>query len=215
MPSDCLHINFSNAGLKQKLEALQPTPGFCIFVDITGSTAMKAEGLREWVAFIHNFFRNCEFFLSPFGILKGIGDEAMIYIEETDLTASGYDPLQIFDALWQIATENDPRLPTVKIGAAYCTQVYPITFLAGSRDYYGVDIDLAARLKGLAAPKSIVINDKFREKVMDGYRPIANQEQFKSVATLQGPESCAVNGIPGTVTIYRASRSGVPTQQFA
>src|SRR5207249_4772102 len=130
---------------------------------------------------------NAKLFLSPFAPLKGIGDELMYYIEDIDLQA--YNALQIYDWLWQTATEQDSELfKDVKIVVARCEQVYPISFLRGNRDYYGIDIDLTARLKDKAAAKQVVIDSRFHEKIMECYTSTRNKQQFRSVRRLQGPE---------------------------
>ena len=147
MPSPCVLIDPRDPALKSKVESMAKTPGICIFIDITGSTEMKCVGVKEWIARTHNCFANSASWL-PIGTtpIKSIGDALMYYIEELDLSDSGYNALQIFDGLWHLATETGAEFPDVKIGAAWCEEVYPITFLAGSRDYYGIDIDLTARL---------------------------------------------------------------------
>ena len=205
MPTNCLHINPNDADLKTKVDALKPTPGYCIFVDITDSTKMKEKGIREWVALIHNCFSNCKMFLSPFTPLKGIGDELMYYIEDEDLQKSGYSPLQIFDGLWQVTTESDKKFPPVKVGAARCERVFPMTFLPGNRDYYGIDIDLTARLKGLADPKQIIIESRLYEQIRQGYERAGNKNQFESVRRLKGPEEHDLKGIATKTHIYRAA----------
>ena len=204
MPSQCLLINPEDPDLKTKVFSLPKTPGICIFIDITGSTAMKCSTLTEWLAKIHNCFANSKTFLPPsVRPIKSIGDALMFYIEEMDLLASKETPLGIYDGLWQVATETDAIFPAVKIGAAWCEDVYPITFLAGSRDYYGIDIDLTSRLQSMADSKEIVIDFRLHEKVMQDYESIGNKEQFVSVRRLVGPEKATPKGIPNKVLIYR------------
>jgi class 3 adenylate cyclase len=116
--------------------------------------------------------------------------------EEVDLEKSGYTPLQLFDGLWQVATEHEPHFPGVKIGAARCERVYPITFLHGNRDYYGIDIDLAARLLAKASEPEVVIEQRFYDVIQSLYKQIGNQEQFDSVRRLTGPTRKKLKGIP-------------------
>jgi class 3 adenylate cyclase len=205
MPSECLLINPQDPDLRSKVDSIAKTPGICTFIDITGSTQMKCSGIREWVARIHNCFANATAFMphtcTP---LKSIGDALMYYIEEGDLQRSGYSPLQVFHGLWQLATETGQEFPNVKI-AAWCDEAYPITFFPGSRDYYGIDIDMTARLQSLAASREVVIDSRLRDKVVADYQRAGNASDFGSVERLVGPENAPpLKGIARNVVIYRA-----------
>ncbi|MBI5886021.1 MAG: adenylate/guanylate cyclase domain-containing protein [Deltaproteobacteria bacterium] len=158
-----------------------------------------------WIALIHNCFANCESFLYSFSPIKSIGDELMFFIEESDLLDSSFTPLQIYDALWQIATDKTSIFPEVKIGATYCKNVYPITFIKNNRDYYGLGIDLAARLKALAKPKQVIVDSMFYDKIMSDYNGIGNKNDFLSVRNMTGPEKQPIKGIAQDVTFYRCS----------
>lgn len=133
MPSQSFWINPHDPHLRDKVDALKPIPGYCIFIDIIASTAMKQKGIRHWISSIHNSFSNSELFLTPFCPLKSIGDTLMYYIEDSDLRKSGYCPLHIFDGLYQIATGDDHDIPPVKIGAARCLEAYALTFFPATR----------------------------------------------------------------------------------
>jgi class 3 adenylate cyclase len=206
MPSESLLINPHDPELKTKVELLAKTPGLCIFIDIAGSTAMKASNLKQWVAKIHNCFANARTFLPhQFTPIKSIGDALMYYVEEPDLLESEYKLLQVYDGLWKFVTEAGPEFPDVKVGAAWCDDVYPITFLPGKLDYYGIDIDLTARLQAIAGSKEVVIDQRFHQKVIEDWTLIGNSEQFESPKRLTGPEDVALKGIPGKVTVYRGN----------
>ncbi len=198
-----IHIDPTDPGLQQKIADIQRVPGLCIFIDITGSTLMKCSLLEEWVSKTHNCFSNCDAFLNPFLPIKSMGDALMYYIEEEEYLESGYSLLQIYDGLWKIATDNDPHFPDVKIGAAWCEEVYPITFQAGARDYYGIDIDLTARLQAIAESKEVVIDFRLHQKVLESYVSVGTQSQFVSVRRLIGPEKVSLKGIPQKVLVYR------------
>lgn len=207
MPSQCLLIDPQNPNLKAQVDSLGKTPGICIFIDITGSTQMKCSDLKQWIAKIYNCFSNAKSWLPPqFVPIKSIGDELMYFIEESDLRASGYTELQVYDGLWQMATETAPEFPEVKIGAAWCEEAYPITFLVGSRDYYGIDIDLTARLQSEARNKEVVIDSRLCERVLACYRNTGNQDNFTSVSRLRGPETVLLKGIPNPVKIHRGNQ---------
>jgi class 3 adenylate cyclase len=215
MPTPCLLINPHDPDLRIKVDSMKKTPGICIFIDITGSTQMKAAGLKQWIARIHNCFANSEANLSPqFRPIKSIGDSLMYYIEESDLIKSGYTALQIYDGLWQIAMETGADYPEVKIGAAWCEDVYPITFLPESRDYYGIDIDLTARIQAVANSKEVVIDARLHRRVLENYQATGNKDQFESVLLLRGPETKELKGIPSVVTIYRGSNKAKASPAF-
>jgi class 3 adenylate cyclase len=206
MPSECLLINPYDPDLKTKVESLAKTPGLCIFIDITGSAAMKMSDFKHWVAKIHNCFANARTFLPhQFTPIKSIGDALMYYVEEPDLLGSGYKLLQVYDGLWKFVTEAGPEFPDVKVGAAWCDDVYPITFLPRNQDYYGIDIDLTARLQAIAGSKEVVIDQRFHQRVIQDFNLVGNSDQFESVKRLRGPEEVDLKGIPEKITIYRGN----------
>ncbi len=205
MPTASLLIDPSDPNLKQKVQNLAPTPGYCIFVDIVGSTQMKQQGLLAWIAYVHNAFANAAAFLNSFRPLKGIGDEVMYYIEAVDLQASGDTPLQVFDSLWQVATkQKGGAIPDVKIVPAKCDDVYPISFWPNAPDYYGADIDLTARLKSEVQSNQIVIDGRFRDEVIAIYNGIGNKAQFVSVSQLGAEETKTFKGFQNPTRFFRA-----------
>ncbi len=210
MPTKSLLINPNDTNLKQSIENLSKVPGYCIFIDVVGSTAMKKESMLKWVALIHNAFANATTFLDSFRPLKGIGDELMFYIEDSDRDVSGYSPLQIFDSLFQVATESDPEFPETKIAAAYCEDDYQMTFIPDTTDYYGIDIDRAARLKGIdpcLAPKELVIDSRMFDRVKNNYDAIGNKDQFTSFERLDGIHTFSGEGLPDPIEYYRATKA--------
>lgn len=155
---------FDNPNLKEKVATLEPTPGHCIFSDIVESTAMKHSGIHDWVAKIYNCFADADSFFRKFKPLKSIGDELMHFIEEADLTEKCESALYLYDSLFQIAGNTKKSYHKAKICAAFYSSVHPLTFLKGTKDYYGIDIDRAARLKGNE------VNIKSHQVVIDAGR---------------------------------------------
>jgi class 3 adenylate cyclase len=204
MPSSPLLIDAGDPLLREKLDGLPPSPGYCIFIDVVGSTAMKQKSMREWVALIHNCFANAKTFLTAFRPLKGIGDELMYFIEESDL--KGETALTIYDGLFQIAKDTNAAFPATKIVAAYCSSVYPMTFIQGSRDYYGIDVDRAARLKSISPPpaeREVVIDSEMYSRVKAQYDWTGNKSDFECFLQLKGPTSHNAKGIPDPIRVYR------------
>ena len=198
MPTPSYPIIPGTPGLPGILQGLRPTPGTCIFIDVTGSTAMKnTRTTTQWLLLLSNCFSDSKSYLSPFPLLKTIGDELMYYIEDKDLAAEGYSHFQIYDALWQIAVQQSGLYPDVKISAAWCDDVYPVTFIPGQQDYYGLGIDLTARLKGYALPKEVVIDERLYQRVMQGVK-----DKHASIQGLRCPRAVQPTGIASPVNIY-------------
>lgn len=209
MAADFLLIDSTDPKLKEKLDGLKPTPGYCIFIDIVGSTAMKQNSMSEWVALIHNCFADAATIFKP---LKSIGDELMFYIEDADLESSGNTVLTIFDQLIQIATNFNSDYPATKIIAAYCEDVYPMTFLRNTQDYYGIDIDRTARMKTIEpAPmkRELVIDSHMYSKIK--LQDSSNQF-LPQIQRLIGPVEHPVNGITQPIQIYRTGTLCIENQ---
>lgn len=171
------YIHFRNPNsseLDHVLDTIPKAPGTCLFIDIVGSTQIKYDNnLKQWGKMLNNTFN----FISilndfPDNIIKGIGDEIMLYIPDAELNEKeSYN--DYFCLLHEIfATIDNIRnfplegmfLPC-KVAIHHCTDVYNITFLDGFNDYYGKDIDLTARLTSKAKANRIVISEAFYQKV--------------------------------------------------
>ncbi len=198
-----LYINPNDPNLKDKVESLKPTTGYCIFIDIAGSTEMKSYDINSWIILMHNTFSNIKSFLSPLPPLKIIGDEIMFYISDEVLKKKGHTPLTIFAELASIAREEEELYKDVRVGAAYCTQAYNIAFTPGAADYYGKDIDLAARLLSKAESQEIVVNEPFFKKVKSDYESIGNKDQFTEVNEVIGPYFEYFKGFNHDLAIYK------------
>jgi class 3 adenylate cyclase len=152
------------------LEGIPKCPGTCIFMDINRSTDMKySGGIVDWGRKLNNTF-NFLLYTNHFEdyIVKGIGDEMMLFIPDPELkkkSSSGnyYALLEdIYSSLFTIQHHPDPGLfLECKVAIHYCTEVYNITFFEGANDYYGSDIDLTARLMTKCIERRIVISEKF------------------------------------------------------
>ena len=157
------------------LERIPTCPGTCFFIDINKSTDMKyTGGLKEWGRKLNNTFN----FISllndfPDNIVKGIGDEIMLFIPDEVLKAKSttrtyYQLLEeIYSTVYNIKNFPVPDmfLPC-KVSIHYCTEVFNISFFQGTNDYYGRDIDLTARLMTKAIENRIVLSEQFYRVVM-------------------------------------------------
>lgn len=170
-------IHFTDPNSREMEESLKgiPTcPGTCFFIDINKSTDLKyTGGLPDWGRKLNNTFN----FISllndfPDNIVKGIGDEIMLFIPDEKLreknTIKTYYQLleEIYSTVYNIKSfpVSEMFLPC-KVSIHYCTEVYNVTFFKGANDYYGRDIDLTARLMTKAVENRVVLSEKFFEKV--------------------------------------------------
>lgn len=171
------YIHFKDPNSEEMLNFLSlipKCPGTCFFMDINRSTDMKYEGgLTDWGRKLNNTFN----FLSllndfPDNIVKGIGDEIMLFIPDDVLKKkpgiNSYFMLleEIYATLYNIRhyPVSDTFLPC-KVAIHYCTEVYNVTFFEGTNDYYGSDVDLTARLMTKCLENRIVLSEKFLAKV--------------------------------------------------
>ncbi len=74
--------------LKSQIDNLQPTAGYCIFIDSVGSTALKDNEPRVWLSRLYDIFALAKAYLKEFQPLKTIGDALMYYIAEDELKFS-------------------------------------------------------------------------------------------------------------------------------
>jgi len=156
------------------LESIPKCPGTCFFMDINKSTDLKyMGGIGDWGRRLNNTF-NFLLFSSHIekNIVKGIGDEMMLFIPDSELSMKGangtyYALLEdIFSSLYNIRYHPDPGLfLNCKVSIHYCTEVYNITFFEGANAYYASDIDLTARLMTKSIENRIVLSEKFLIKV--------------------------------------------------
>ncbi|MFZ4563235.1 MAG: hypothetical protein ACOYNU_07645 [Bacteroidales bacterium] len=173
------YIHFTDPNSEEmvrKLEHVPRSPGICFFMDINRSTDMKYQGgLKDWGRKLNNTFNNL-LYANHFQhhIVKGIGDEMMLFIPDETLhkktsNNSCFALLEdIYAGLYLIKNHPDPDLfLNCKVAIHFCTEVYNITFFEGADDYYGSDIDLTARLMGKSIENRIVLSEKFYEKAID------------------------------------------------
>jgi class 3 adenylate cyclase len=162
--------------ISRLLETIPDCPGVCIFIDIVDSTVIKYhEPFTRWGQKLNNTFN----FISllndfPENIVKGIGDEIMLYIPDEELkkksTYNSYYELleEIYATLDNLKDFPDKELfLPCKVAIHYCTHVHNITFLEGFNDYYGKDIDLTARLKSKTKSNRIVLSEKYYKMVLN------------------------------------------------
>jgi class 3 adenylate cyclase len=201
----------SSKNLVRELNKIPTCPGTCIFIDLVESTGIKyKKGVGHWGRLINNTFN----FISilndfPENIVKGIGDELMIYIPDEILTQKEslkhhYAILEeLYSTLLNIKSFPDKSLfMDCKIAIHYCLNVYNITFLKGYNDYYGKDIDMAARLMSRSGKNKIVFSEVFYEKAKEDLLNLGIDESFTCLNEISEAVSDNFKGIPFPV-VYR------------
>jgi len=158
------------------LEQVPRCPGICFFMDINKSTDIKYQGgLKDWGRKLNNTFNNLLYANHfQYHVVKGIGDEMMLFIPEEVLQKKSSNNTcfalleDIYAALFLIKNHPDQDLYlNCKVAIHYCTEAHNITFFEGADDYYGSDIDLTARLMSKSVENRIVLSEKFYVKVVN------------------------------------------------
>jgi class 3 adenylate cyclase len=160
--------------MKELLKDIVSVPGTCFFIDLYRSTAIKYKvPASEWITRFHHTFSFISFLNDfPDNIVKGIGDELMLYIPDDELKQkSAYNSHfalleEIHATLFNIIHfPVQDQFLNCKVAIHYCTDAYNISFFRGANDFYGKDIDLTARLMQVTAENRIVMSEKFFDKV--------------------------------------------------
>jgi len=171
------YIHFKNptsTEIEETLKKVPKSPGVCFFIDIINSTDIKyTTEVWQWGKKLNNTFNFISFLNDlPNNVVKGIGDELMLFIPDDDLMAkSSYNNyLSLLEEIYA-TIDNIKNYPVkdvflnCKVAIHYCTEVYNISFFKNANDYYGQDIDLTARLMAKAKANRIVLSEKFFAKV--------------------------------------------------
>lgn len=172
-----IHYNDPNSEeMTRELENIPRCPGICFFMDINRSTDIKYHGgLKDWGRKLNNTFNNL-LYANHFQhhIVKGIGDEMMLFIPDEVLYSKQsnntcYALLEdIYAALYLLKNHPDKDLYlNCKVAIHYCTEVHNITFFEGANDYYGSDIDLTARLMTKSLENRIILSEQFYVKIVN------------------------------------------------
>jgi class 3 adenylate cyclase len=205
------HKDPASKDLEKILKKIPSCPGTCIFIDLVESTGIKyKKGISHWGKLINNTFN----FISllndfPDNIVKGIGDELMIYIPDDIL-----EKKETFTNHYSIIEELYATLDNIKsfpvknlfmdckVAMHYCTNVYNITYLKNYNDYYGKDIDMTARLMSKSGRNRIVFSETFYLKVKDDLQRLNLPEELTCMNQISDIFTDNFKGIPFPVS-YR------------
>ena len=193
------------------LKKVPKCPGTCFFMDINKSTDMKyLGGIGDWGRKLNNTF-NYLIYTNHFEkyVVKGIGDEVMMYIPDEELLSrianNTYFSLleDIYSSIFNIKNHPDNEIfLDCKVSIHYCREVYNITFFEGKNDYYGSDIDLTARLMTKCIDNRIVMSEKFLIKVKNDMVTLGQSENAGCIRNVSEKFLENFKGVPVS-TEYR------------
>jgi class 3 adenylate cyclase len=206
------YVHFRDPKAKEMTDLLRSIPrcpGTCMFMDITRSTRLKYdEDLVEWGRKLNNTFNILLYanHLEQF-IVKGIGDEMMLYVPDEELLSRDSDNdyyslvENVHSALFLIRQQVSVFL-TCQVAIHHCTEAYNITFFERANDYYGRDIDLTARLMTKCVESRIVLSEQYYVKVKQDLIRMKRSPREGCLATLSGKRRAIFKGVPAP-TAYR------------
>ncbi len=189
-----LYADVRDADLARKLAALPPVPGYCICVDIVGSTGLKGAGPDVWVTTTLEAFacvRSCLY--AKFPPIKSIGDALMFFIPSDAMQSES--AASLLAACCDMAVDRRITAAT-RIAGVLCEEAYPITFMPGRPDYHRSDIDVASRLLELAGPREVVIDRRF-------YEAACHPGGTPWTQSFRGPWPVTIRGLSGRREIYK------------
>ena len=195
--------------MTELLRSIPTCPGTCIFMDVSRSTELKyLETLVDWGRKLNNTFNILLFanHLEKF-IVKGIGDEIMLYIPDEELTSRASDNdyyslvENIYSAMFLIRQRTEVFL-TCKVAIHHCTEAYNITYFERANDYYGRDIDLTARLMSKCVENRIVLSEHCFIKVKQDLDRMKKPLREGCLAEISRKRQATFRGVPAP-TAYR------------
>lgn len=191
--------------MKEKLQSLPKCSGTCIFIDLVNSTGVKYDTKIEiWGTLINNTFNIINLLNDfPNNIVKGIGDELMLFIPD-EVLFKKTNINDYFTLLFELfaTLDNIKNFPlkglfmSCKVGIHYCTEVYNISFFKGFNDYYGIDIDLSARIVSHSNANTIVMSERYYQKVYNDYKNKKKYQHEKLLSFISDKTSVLFKGVP-------------------
>lgn len=155
-------FQFKQGTTKEEICNLGKTPGFCISIDIAGSTSMKKISCKaEWMAKIKNSFQISNSYNDvEWEFIKGIGDEWMFYCpncdqKENSSETKAVNSLNRLKNIIEMSAFEKVYFKELVGTICYCKEAYNISFaplfskkqgLEYPEDYYGLDIDRTFRI---------------------------------------------------------------------
>jgi len=199
---ETLFIDFDDPQMLARIEALKPLKGYCILLDISGSTRLKDMPTKKWIIHLYNTFANMRTFLLFLRPLKCIGDEMMFYVPVAESRKVFGGPLGLFSATCSIVSEKEELFRDVKASIVFCRSAYAIAFVRQTSDIYGKEIDLAARLLAKAKARQVIMSKSFYEALKRGYKKYGDGLQVPEFSEID-EVSYQLKGFRGRQTAYK------------
>jgi class 3 adenylate cyclase len=178
----------------QRLKILSLT---FLFSDLRGSTELY-ERVGDLTAFdlVNEHFRLLqEIIASERGaVVKTIGDAVMATFETPDRAIAA--AIRMREAMSDLGAERQHQSLSLKMGIheGSCLAVT----LNAQQDYFGQTVNIASRVQGLAASRSIVVT----EQVVENARA---RSLLESKGLIPTPRTVALSGIADKVSVYEIS----------
>jgi class 3 adenylate cyclase len=178
----------------QRLKILSLT---FLFSDLRGSTELY-ERVGDLTAFdlVNEHFRLLqEIIASERGaVVKTIGDAVMATFETPDRAIAA--AIRMREAMSDLGAERQHQSLSLKMGIheGSCLAV----ILNAQQDYFGQTVNIASRVQGLAASRSIVVTEQVVENAQA--RTLLQTKGLKPT-----PRSVALSGIADKVSVYEIS----------
>lgn len=178
----------------QRLKILSLT---FLFSDLRGSTELY-ERVGDLTAFdlVNEHFRLLqEIIASERGaVVKTIGDAVMATFETPDRAIAA--AIRMREAMSDLGAERQHQSLSLKMGIheGSCLAVT----LNAQQDYFGQTVNIASRVQGLAASRSIVVT----EQVVENARA---RSLLETMGLKPSPRSVALSGISDKVSVYEIS----------
>ena len=205
-----IHFRDPNAPeMTELLRSIPACPGTCLFMDVSGSTRLKyEETLVEWGRKLNNTFNILLFanHLEKF-VVKGIGDEIMLFIPDDELRSRAsdndyYSLVENLHAAMFLIRQRREVFLTCKVAIHHCTEAYNITYFERANDFYGRDIDLTARLMSKCVENRIVLSEQCFVKVKQDVARMNKPLREGCLANVSGKRRAIFAGVPAP-TAYR------------
>jgi class 3 adenylate cyclase len=191
-PKQIVEFGDTLAGITQQLESATPT--VVMFVDLCGSTSLKARPQAEWLPIVCRFLLEVTKIVTREGgkVVKYIGDEVMAVFNDQDGLGSARAETCVMALDAMIRALGTPYAAKYVLDAG---DIAEVTF--PPYDVLGTAIDRCARIGKIAQPGVALASDSFRAKT-------PHKDAWLTVGSYK------FKGLPAPVTVFRLATLHAP-----